>query len=132
VTRTQRLWLTFGPAALVASGVGIALTLTSDHEENPLRIIAIYLFICLSFIAAGLIGWSRRPQNRTGALMVAVGFSLFIGALNESDSVLSSGPCLSRSSSTSCSPFPAGVSQPGSSGRSSPSATGSQFSSRWR
>ena len=86
MTRTQRLWLVFGPAALAASGIGIALTLTSDHEDNPLRIIAIYLFICLSFIAAGLIGWSRRPQNRTGALMVAVGFSLFIGALNESDS----------------------------------------------
>jgi PAS domain S-box-containing protein len=86
VTRTQRLWLTFGPAALAASGIGIALTLTSDHEENPLRTIAIYLFITLAFIAAGLIGWSRRPQNRTGALMVAVGFSLFIGALNESDS----------------------------------------------
>jgi len=85
VTRTQRLWLTFGPAALAASGVGIALTFASDRQENPLQTIAVYVFICLAFIAAGLIGWSRRPQNRTGALMVAVGFSLFIGALNESN-----------------------------------------------
>ena len=85
MTRTQRLWLTFGPAALAASGIGIALTLTSKSEANPLRVIAIYLFICLAFISAGLIGWSRRPHNRTGALMVAVGFSLFIGALNESN-----------------------------------------------
>jgi signal transduction histidine kinase len=34
-----------------------------------------------SFIAGGLIAWQRRPENRVGALMVAVGFALFVDPL---------------------------------------------------
>jgi signal transduction histidine kinase len=34
-----------------------------------------------SFIASGLIAWQRRPENRVGALMVAVGFALFVDPL---------------------------------------------------
>jgi signal transduction histidine kinase len=32
-----------------------------------------------SFIGAGLVAWARQPGNRTGRLMVAVGFAWFLG-----------------------------------------------------
>ena len=85
MTLSRRLWLTYGPAALVASGIGIALTFTSDHEKNPGHTVLVVVFICFSFIVAGLIGWTRRPENRIGALLVAVGFAIFIGALSEAN-----------------------------------------------
>jgi signal transduction histidine kinase len=34
-----------------------------------------------SFLACGLIAWHRRPQNRTGRLMVATGFAFFLEPL---------------------------------------------------
>ena len=44
-----------------------------------------FSFVSSSFILAGLIGWTRRPQNRTGMLMVAVGFGVLIGVLGEAN-----------------------------------------------
>jgi PAS domain S-box-containing protein len=82
----RRPWLYFGPAALIAGGIATALAATSDHEEHPLAAIALALFVSLSFIFAGLIGWSSRPQNRIGMLMVAVGFGVLIGSLSEANS----------------------------------------------
>jgi PAS domain S-box-containing protein len=81
----RRPWLYFGPAALVAGAVAVALTVTSDHEEHPALATALGLFVSWSFIVAGLIGWSRRPANRTGMLMVAVGFGVLVGSLGEAN-----------------------------------------------
>src|SRR5213592_56806 len=85
VTLTRRPWLFFGPAALAAGGIAVALTAASDHEQHPGLAIALGLFVSWSFIFAGLIGWSRRPANRTGMLMVAVGFGVFVGSLGEAN-----------------------------------------------
>ena len=85
MTLTRRPWLYFGPAALVAGGIAVALVLTSDHEEHPAVATALGLFVSWSFIFAGLIGWTRRPKNRTGMLMVAVGFGVFVGSLSEAN-----------------------------------------------
>jgi PAS domain S-box-containing protein len=85
VTLARRPWLYFGPAALVAGGIAVALVLTSDHEEHPAVATALGLFVSWSFIFAGLIGWTRRPKNRTGMLMVAVGFGVFLGSLGEAN-----------------------------------------------
>ena len=85
---TRRPWLFFGPAALVAGGAAVALTLTSDHEQHPGLTTALLLFVSMSFVVAGLIGWMRRPANRTGMLMVAVGFGVLAGSLYESNSAL--------------------------------------------
>jgi PAS domain S-box-containing protein len=85
VTLTRRPWLFFGPAALVAGGIAVALTTASDHEEHPALAIALGLFVSMSFVFAGLIGWSRRPHNRTGMLMVAVGFGVLVGSLSEAN-----------------------------------------------
>lgn len=80
-----RPWLTFGPAAIVAAGLAVALTTTSDHEQHPARSTALLLFVSGSFVLAGLIGWNRRPRNRTGMLMVAVGFGVLVGVLGEAN-----------------------------------------------
>ena len=85
MTLAWRPWLYFGPAALIAGGLAVALTATSDHEQHPEQAIALVLFVSSSFILAGLIGWTRRPQNRTGMLMVAVGFGVLIGVLGEAN-----------------------------------------------
>jgi signal transduction histidine kinase len=85
VTLARRPWLYFGPAALVAGGIAVALVLTSDHESHPAVATALGLFVSWSFIFAGLIGWTRRPKNRTGMLMVAVGFGVFVGSLSEAN-----------------------------------------------
>jgi signal transduction histidine kinase len=85
VTLARRPWLYFGPAALVAGAISVALVLTSDHEQHPAVATALRLFVSWSFIFAGLIGWTRRPTNRTGTLMVAVGFGVFIGSLSEAN-----------------------------------------------
>jgi signal transduction histidine kinase len=85
VTLARRPWLYFGPAALVAGGIAVALVLTSDHEQHPAVATALGLFVSWSFIFAGLIGWTRRPTNRTGMLMVAVGFGVFVGSLSEAN-----------------------------------------------
>ena len=76
-----RLWLFFGPAALAASGAAAALLLTSDHDEHPVRTAALVLFVSLPFVVAGLLGWTLRPGNRTGKLMVAVGFAGLVNGL---------------------------------------------------
>ena len=85
MTLRQRPWLLFGPAAIVAGAVGVTLTLTSDHEEHPGFTVALALFVSASFIVAGLIGWTRRPANRTGMLMVAVGFGVIASSLFEAN-----------------------------------------------
>jgi len=73
---------------MAAAAVGVALTLTSDHEEHPGFTIALALFVSMSFVVAGLIGWTRRPSNRTGMLMVAVGFGVLTTSLYEANYAL--------------------------------------------
>jgi PAS domain S-box-containing protein len=80
-----RPWLYFGPAALIAGGIAAALAATSNHEQHPWVAIALALFVSWSFVLAGLIGWARRPRNRIGMLMVAVGFGVLIGSLSEAN-----------------------------------------------
>jgi PAS domain S-box-containing protein len=88
VTLPRRPWVLFGPAAVVAAAVSIGLVVTSDHEEHPELAVALGLFVSSSFIVAGLIGWSRRRRNRTGMLMVAVGFAVLLGSLGEANYAL--------------------------------------------
>jgi signal transduction histidine kinase len=88
VILARRPWLFFGPAALLAGAAAVVLTQTSDHEEHPGFTTALILFVSMSFVVAGLIGWMRRPANRTGMLMVAVGFGVLAGSLFEANYAL--------------------------------------------
>ncbi len=77
----RRPWLAVLPVGLGAGVVALALVLTSNHEDNLVANSALGLLLGWSFIGSGLFAWSRRPDNRTGPLMVAVGFAWFLGAL---------------------------------------------------
>jgi PAS domain S-box-containing protein len=69
---------------LVSTAGALYLTLSSDHEENPAFIAAVYLIIVWAFIITGLLAWARRPANKFGPLMATVGFAFMLGALSES------------------------------------------------
>jgi PAS domain S-box-containing protein len=84
-----RVWLTVGPVALAAGGGALVAVLTSEHEENRILVSILGLLVGWSFVVAGLIARTRRPENRTGILLLVVGFTFFFGALGAaSNSVL--------------------------------------------
>jgi signal transduction histidine kinase len=63
------------------TAVAVALALTGDHV-SPRGVAAGITFAVLAgYIGTGLFAWSRRPHNRTGMLMTAVGFAYFLCAL---------------------------------------------------
>ncbi|HET6533617.1 MAG TPA: histidine kinase [Actinoplanes sp.] len=74
--------------ALVAGGLAVALTATSDHEG--LRVVGhpqspvFVLLIGWSFIGSGLVAWRDPRSGRFGALMMAVGFAWFAASLEAS------------------------------------------------
>jgi PAS domain S-box-containing protein len=79
-------WLAGGAAlALACSATAILLVLASDHEDNKAATIALAVSAGLSFIVSGLVALWRRPENRTGFLLAAVGYFWFFGALSESN-----------------------------------------------
>ena len=64
-------------AALALAGPGLAGTVLALSVLSPpddLRLVSLRVAIGLVWIAAGLVAWWRRPENRTGPLMTAVGF----------------------------------------------------------
>jgi signal transduction histidine kinase len=70
---------------IVVGLVALAIMLSSDHVESRGATAAIGLFVGWSFIGAGLFAWWRRPDNRFGVLMTAVGFAFFLGSLTAAD-----------------------------------------------
>ena len=82
--RTRTLVLVaLGGLALAA--IGTALVVTSDHVDDKGPFLALALTVGLSFLASGVIALWRRPQNRTGVLLVLVAYLWFLGALGESN-----------------------------------------------
>ena len=71
--------------ALAAAGTAVALVLASNHEPDKLATILLAAPAGLAFVAAGLIARVRRPENRTGTLLLLVGFSWFLGAMGQSN-----------------------------------------------
>jgi PAS domain S-box-containing protein len=70
---------------LVLTAAALVLVVTSDHEEEPIFVAVTQGLSAWSFILGGLLAWARRPENRFGPLLVAVGLTVFIGALAESN-----------------------------------------------
>ena len=79
-------------AGLLAVALGVVvLSLASDAERLPDGGRAVsYIGIALAwgFVAAGLFAWLRRPDNRTGLLMVAVGLATATTGLQFADAPL--------------------------------------------
>ena len=71
--------------ALALATIASPLVLASDHEDNKAATIALAVTAGVSFIASGLVALWRRPDNRTGYLLAAVGYLWFFGALTESN-----------------------------------------------
>jgi signal transduction histidine kinase len=65
--------------------VALAIVLSSGHIDDKAVNATLGLFLGWSFIGAGLYAWWRRPENRFGVLMTAVGFTYFLGALTAAD-----------------------------------------------
>jgi PAS domain S-box-containing protein len=81
----QRVHLAVLGAAVALTAAALYLTFTSDHEDTPWLVGATHLVAVWSFIGSGLVAWARRPENRFGALLTAVGFAWLLGALSESN-----------------------------------------------
>jgi signal transduction histidine kinase len=60
----------------------LAAVLSSEHAESKGVNVVLVLLIGWSFIGTGLFAWYRRPQNRIGVLMTAVGFTWFLSSLS--------------------------------------------------
>jgi PAS domain S-box-containing protein len=78
VTAAKRLWLTVGTAALVLGAVDVVANATSDTQSIVWAIIT--PLVGWAFVLAGLVGWSRRPDNGTGRLLVAAGGTFLVFA----------------------------------------------------
>jgi hypothetical protein len=78
-----RLRLALALAALAGGLVNLALLLRNGHgRPEPLAyLLLVIVGVSWSFVGAGLVAWSRRPANRTGALMVAVGLAFSLNGL---------------------------------------------------
>ena len=70
------------------AGVDVALVLTSSHEDQKAVAAILGPLIGLGFIGTGVFAWWRRPLNRFGLLMTAVGFAWFLAALADSDTAV--------------------------------------------
>jgi signal transduction histidine kinase len=82
----RRALLGLGAVGVIFGLALIPAIVTSDQPNPPKPLFAVIApLIGWSFIGTGLFAWWRRPQNRFGALLVAVGFSWFLGALSASN-----------------------------------------------
>jgi signal transduction histidine kinase len=75
-------------AALLAGGGVMAIILNSDHQDNKAFWAILQPVVGWSFVGTGLYASRRRPDSRTGLLMVAMGFAWFLAALDASNSAL--------------------------------------------
>ena len=76
-----------GLGLLLTAGT-LALLLASDHTEASAFEFTAQLLAAWSFILGGLFAWARRPDNRFGPLLTAVGLAVFVGALTASNESL--------------------------------------------
>ena len=81
----RRALLALFVVGVLFAGFDLALVLTSNHEDQKVLAGVLGPLIGLSFIGTGAFAWWRRPLNRFGLLMTAVGFAWFLAALSESD-----------------------------------------------
>jgi PAS domain S-box-containing protein len=74
--------------AVLEATAALVLVIGSERDTHKATTAALALAAGTSFIVAGLIALVRRPENRTGIYLAAVGYLWFLGALGEADSDL--------------------------------------------
>jgi signal transduction histidine kinase len=78
------LW-TVGAVGIACAAGAVALAVTSDHQSEPGVQATLFAWIILTYTAAGLIAWWRRPDTRFGLLMIAMGLGTFLSVLSWSN-----------------------------------------------
>ncbi len=78
------LWGLAGAAA-VFGVIDAALISAADFVDLRGLWASITIVAGWSFVGVGLFAWARRPDNRVGVLMVAVGFTWFVGMIGMSN-----------------------------------------------
>jgi len=68
----MRLAVVVWTVALGLAGTVAGLVVSGGRIDHLFVELGVPLLVGLTFVAAGLVSWTRRPQNRTGALMTAV------------------------------------------------------------
>ena len=82
----SRFTLGVGVALLVLqTSLAVVLVWNSNHESSPAETTALAVTAGVAFIVSGLIALWRRPENRTGIYLAAVGYLWFFGALSDSN-----------------------------------------------
>jgi signal transduction histidine kinase len=81
MTGLRRALLTIGASAFVAGLISIPLAVSTHHAQSRGLFIASQLVIGWSFVGTGLFMWWRRPENRLGLYMTAVGFTWLLGSI---------------------------------------------------
>jgi signal transduction histidine kinase len=75
-------------AAIVCGAIVVALALRSDHLDDKVVWAIFGPAVGWSFIGTGLYAARRRPESRTGQLMVLLGFAWFVAGLSFANSAL--------------------------------------------
>jgi signal transduction histidine kinase len=80
----KRRRLAFGGVlvAALAASVGALIVVTTSPVDQNGNIVVVELAVTWTFVASGLVAWSRRPENRTGELMVLIGLTWLGGELS--------------------------------------------------
>ncbi len=81
MTGLRRALIALGVAAVAEGALALMLALHSDHSDLRGLNGAAMIVIGWSFAGTGLFAWWRRPHNRIGALMTAVGLTWMAPAL---------------------------------------------------
>ena len=73
------LWTGLWAALVAVVAIVVVQTLTADETPAGYRIL--FRLVGTAYVACGLIAWRRRPDSRSGLLMTATGFLLFVEPL---------------------------------------------------
>ena len=84
----RRALIVIGLAGLGLGALAIVVVASSHDESSKTTTLILGPFVGWSFIGVGLYAWWRRPDNRVGALMTAVGFAFAVSSLLESNQPL--------------------------------------------
>jgi signal transduction histidine kinase len=80
----KRALFALGAFGFVAGAVPLVLAITEEGGHQRVLIAVTGPLIGWAFIGTGIYAWLRRPENRLGALMTAVGFSACLAGLRVS------------------------------------------------
>src|SRR3954466_4111447 len=84
----RRALLALFALGVLFAGADVALVLTSDHETQKALAAVLIPLIGLAFVGTGTFAWWRRPLNRFGLLMTAVGFAWLIRGMTEANAAV--------------------------------------------